>query len=251
MMFDFKVLWQKPWRWPTVVVILGMLFLARLGFWQLDRLAERRAENEILAEQLASEVIVVTGETTWPADLERWENRIVVAEGEFDLAEQRVWTQQRQGQSLGVRLLAPLRVAEGKAILVDRGWLPAIYVEENSWSEFDVTGTVVVTGYLQMTQPPRQAQVISDERQVEWYRVDVEAIEAQLPYELAPMYVWQRPDSVPETGFPQRGEPDVSLSEGNHLSYALQWFSFSLILGIGYIVYVGQQVRRESVSESI
>ena len=31
---------------------------------------------------------------------------------------------------------------------------------------------------------------------------------------------------------------EIDLSEGPHLSYAMQWFIFSLGLGIGYVVFV-------------
>ncbi|MBE2199665.1 MAG: hypothetical protein IAE79_13705, partial [Anaerolinea sp.] len=37
---------------------------------------------------------------------------------------------------------------------------------------------------------------------------------------------------------PYRAIPEVDLSEGSHLSYAVQWLLFSLILGGGYVYYV-------------
>jgi surfeit locus 1 family protein len=33
------------------------------------------------------------------------------------------------------------------------------------------------------------------------------------------------------------------LDEGNHLSYAIQWFTFAAVLGFGYIMLVRQRTR--------
>ncbi|MBK9049471.1 MAG: hypothetical protein IPL78_00720 [Chloroflexi bacterium] len=49
--------WLRPlinrrWRWLTVVVILGITLLIRLGIWQLDRLDERRASNAVLVARI-------------------------------------------------------------------------------------------------------------------------------------------------------------------------------------------------------
>jgi cytochrome oxidase assembly protein ShyY1 len=36
----------------------------------------------------------------------------------------------------------------------------------------------------------------------------------------------------------------LDLSEGPHLGYALQWFSFVALLGIGYPFFIRRQERR-------
>jgi surfeit locus 1 family protein len=32
-----------------------------------------------------------------------------------------------------------------------------------------------------------------------------------------------------------RPDPDIALDEGPHLFYAIQWFAFALIAGLGYV----------------
>ena len=41
----------KRWWLPTILVILGMIGLARLGVWQLDRLQQKRDYNTLMAER--------------------------------------------------------------------------------------------------------------------------------------------------------------------------------------------------------
>jgi cytochrome oxidase assembly protein ShyY1 len=49
-----RALVGRRWRWVTLAVLALMLVLARLGIWQLDRLAERRAANAQLAAALSA-----------------------------------------------------------------------------------------------------------------------------------------------------------------------------------------------------
>jgi cytochrome oxidase assembly protein ShyY1 len=58
----------------------------------------------------------------------------------------------------------------------------------------------------------------------------------RFPYPVYPYALWQEKDSGMR-GFPIRvGAPE--LTAGPHLSYAIQWFAFALIFGIGGAVYL-------------
>jgi cytochrome oxidase assembly protein ShyY1 len=71
--------------------------------------------------------------------------------------------------------------------------------------------------------------------------VDVAAIEAQLPYELLPVYLQEVPSGDGSAELPFTTELDRDLSEGNHFSYAMQWFIFAAILAVGYVYFVGKR----------
>lgn len=241
---DFiKLLFSRRWWWVTLIVIIGMAVLFRLGIWQLDRLAQRRAANVVLLEQLTSEPLSLNDPELDVEALDEMPDRAAVARGEFDYSEQ-LWLklQNLQGQA-GGHLLAPLRIAgRDDAVLVDRGWVPAENEDPTTWAQFDVAGLVTVEGYLQLAETSRRADPPSEPQQ-EWYRVDVEAIERQMPYDLLPVYLLQAP--VEGNGsLPYRQEPEFDLSEGPHLSYAIQWFLFTLILGGGYLFFVRRQSEK-------
>jgi len=40
------------WLWATLLVLLGCVLLVRLGFWQLDRLAQKRGANAQLLARM-------------------------------------------------------------------------------------------------------------------------------------------------------------------------------------------------------
>jgi surfeit locus 1 family protein len=47
------------------------------------------------------------------------------------------------------------------------------------------------------------------------------------------------------TGPPIPYQPELDLTEGPHLSYALQWFAFAVLTVSGFAFYVRRQESRE------
>lgn len=233
-----KTLFNRRWWWVTLLVLAGMAVMIRLGIWQLNRLEQRRAQNADTIAQLEANPLNLNEDV--PAGLPEMENRKVTVTGEFDFSEQVLLKLQNFQGTPGGHLIAPLRIpGRERAVLVDRGWIPEARLAPENWSEFDVTGTVAITGYVKPTETlSRDPAVERSGPQREWYRVNVEAIAEQLPYNLLPVYILQAPPADDLEALPYREEPQFDLSEGPHLSYAVQWFLFTLILGGGYIYYV-------------
>jgi surfeit locus 1 family protein len=247
-------LFNRQWWWATLVVLLGMAVLARLGFWQLDRLEQRRARNAEIVQQLALPPLPLTGETLTD-DLSSSKYRQASARGEFDFSHQVALLYQNYKDTPGTHMITPL-VLEGspQAVLVDRGWLPTDQAAPENWTQFDQPGPVTVVGFIQLSQTlpgaaGDGARSIPAEPQSEWYRVDIEAIQAQMPYELLPIYVLQSPEEGGNAALPYRVEPEFDLSDGPHLGYAIQWFIFALILGIIYIRYVSKKENSQPSME--
>jgi surfeit locus 1 family protein len=261
---------NRRWWWTTLLVLAGIALLVRLGFWQLDRREQRRARNADIIAQLALAPVSLSDEEL-PADLSDLKNRSATARGEYDFSRQVALTNQNWSSTPGFHLITPLVLEDGsgagaqspehsgegdqrlKAVLVDRGWLPAAQLEQVNWSSYDVAGPVEVTGYIQLSQTPKNADSVGpapSEALSEWYRVDVAAIGTQLPYELLPVYLQGAPPVNGSTELPFRSELDNDLSEGNHLSYAIQWFIFAAILGMGYVYFVGKKTDDPQVGRT-
>jgi surfeit locus 1 family protein len=234
-----RTLFNRRWWWVTLCVLALMGVLARLGVWQLDRLAERRASNAELRAALMADPLDLNRD---PVSAETLEGRRVVATGVFDPdAQMLLKVQSWQGQP-GVHLITPLVLADGAtAVLVDRGWIPDAQANAADAAAYDVTGLVTVEGAAAKSQMiSRGAAVEPSGSQFEWYRVDVAAMQRQMPYELLPIYVRQAPPPEGNLTLPYRSAPEIDLSEGSHLSYALQWFIFSMGLGIAYVIFVNK-----------
>ncbi len=201
-----------------VLLATAALILARLCVWagscQLDRLGQRRARNAAVAARLALPPLNVGRETS--PDSAR--QRRLVARGTYDFARERVWRLRSFDGTPGVALITPLRLADGSAVFVDRGWVPspdAYHVDQALYREPD---TATVEG-LGITPPRGRDDVVPG------------ALRDSLPYPLVPFIVQQTGTSAPR-GLPRRW-PAPAADDGPHLSYAIQWFSFALIIVLG------------------
>lgn len=237
---------NRQWWWVTLIVIGGMLFLIRLGFWQLDRLEWRRNLNAEKQAQLAASPLDLNGDLS-AANLTEMRNRQATAVGQYDFDHELVAVSQVYQNQSGNYLLTPLLLDENTAVLVNRGWIPNS--ARNDLSQFHTpTNETTVTGYLQLSQELSSGQP-SSITDGEIFRIDLATINNALPYTILPVYLQEAPPAVDDGQLPYRVLPDLSLDEGNHFSYALQWFSFSILLAIIYIFYVNQRFKKDAESD--
>ena len=250
-----RPLFSRKWWWTTLLVIAAAGVMARLGVWQLDRLAQRRAFNTRVSAQLAQPPLELIGETL-AADpalrsgqaLVDMEYRSVTVSGTYDFSQQvalrnQVWDAGQATDRIGVHLLTPLVIAgtDQAAIIVDRGWIPLEQAAPEAWSKFDEPGTVEVKGVIRLSQSRGDFGSVSDPAGDlrEWNLVNLPRIGEQISRPLLPVYIQQSP-APPWRALPYRTQPELDLSEGPHFGYAVQWFVFAAMLGIGYPFYVRQ-----------
>ena len=239
-----RALFSRRWLWVTLLVIALMGVLARLGIWQLDRLQQRRDANALIAASLAAPPFDLNA-TAVPEDISEWDNRLVAASGMFDYEQEVLLDLQNWGYRAGVNLITPL-VLDGSqtAVLVNRGWIPDAESTPEARAAYNVPGEVKITGYVALSEKlSREPAVTPVGPQVKVYRVDVEALQAQMPYTLLPFYIVQDVENDNEQ-LPYRLERQIDLSEGSHLSYAMQWFIFSIGLGVAYLVFVNRNIHQ-------
>lgn len=239
---------SRRWLLATVLVLVAMGVMVRLGIWQLDRLEQRRSFNERVQAQIDQPPLELKGNALY-ANLVEMEYRPVVVTGQYDHDQEVALRNQAWGNQYGVHLLTPLRIAGShETILVDRGWIPTedFTYENDSWKQYAEAGIFEVHGVIRTSQSEPDFGQRSDpipapgERLTAWYFANVERIEKQVPYSLLPVYIQQAPDPT-WTDLPYRTQPDLDLSEGPHMGYALQWFTFAAILGIGYPYFIRRQ----------
>jgi surfeit locus 1 family protein len=230
---------SRRWWWVTILVLVGMAVTFRLGIWQLDRLQQRRARNTEYVEQINAAPMVLDG-IQLPAGADELRDRPAVSEGRFDFTEQVVLVQQNYEGRPGVHLVAPFVIdGSDEAILVNRGWIPAHEADTGDLGRFGDPGQDTVHGSLQPSQTLYGGRESDDEgSRQEWYRIDIEAIQRQIPYELLSVFLMEEPPAEIQEQLPYRVEPDIELSDGPHLGYAIQWFLFCLMLAVGYAYFV-------------
>jgi surfeit locus 1 family protein len=245
------------WLLKHLSVLIVLIVLVNLGLWQLRRLEERRTLNRNLTAALEQAPIPLMGETVDPDMLHF---RRVSVKGTFDNNETIVLRNQTSGDIPGLHLITPLKISGSeRAVLVDRGWIPRGQAdpEPASLNVYDLPGEVSLEGIAYRTQtrpswlspldPPLKA---GQTRLSAWFRVDIERIQEQLPYPLLPVFIRQLPAQTAAPDSLPRPESGVALSEGPHLGYALQWFSFAAILVITYGLLLQQELWKGGREET-
>lgn len=217
-----------------------------LGFWQLDRLALVRADNERVAARMTEpplELSALTVDGRVP-DAEALEFRRVRASGTFR-PEQEVLQrgQQHQGEA-GFHVLTPLHLDRGGVVLVRRGWVPADRSEPPVAEAAPPAGRVTVSGVLERPVPqPSFGPRDPDEGELaRVFHSDTARLDRQIDGELFVMLLRDdaAPDSIAPGALPVPAGPPI-LDERNHFSYAVQWFSFA---GLALATYAAFLVSR-------
>ena len=226
---------------------LAVVFMS-LGFWQLRRLSERRAQNAILSSRRFSAPVDLSAVSS---DTGAARFRRVRISGRYDYGNEFALTLRTRNGSPGVDIITPVsRAGSDTLVLVNRGWIYApdgMTADISKWPEGD---SVDAIGFVETFAAPSAYGAKSPGRPRAYRWLERSTIESDLKRPVAPFYVVLAPDS--ETGYavtppkagvretPPRVEPR-GLDEGPHKSYAIQWFSFAAISILGLVLFLRRQ----------
>ena len=248
-----KLMFSPSWRWSTLLVFIVIGVTIRLGFWQLDRLQQKKDFINRVNAVINSPEIDLSGDITG-LDLEANEYRNVQATGVFDYENQialrnQAWVQ-TWGNDLGYSLFTPFKMENGLVVLVQRGWIPLDHNTPASWREYDIEGTFTIRGVIRIPVKegemgggvPDPTYAPGEKMSFFWNYIDIDRLQNYLPYDLMSIYVEQAPDSAMDD-YPYASQPQLDLSEGSHLGYALQWFLYSLLIMFGYPILIKKRTN--------
>jgi surfeit locus 1 family protein len=227
---------------PTTrrIAIVGLMLIAalcvRLGFWQVERLGDRRAMNRAALAARAKPALDLRASAARTA--EELSDRWVAARGVYDREHEIVLRGEAFQGTPGVLLVTPLvLVGSDTAVLVLRGFVPAPDAVRADTDSLEEPGTVRVRG-LATPIGSGAGQPLEHAGRTTWARLDLDALRARLPYPLLPVVVRQTPDSsLPRS---PRRLPAPELDDGSHLNYAIQWFLFAGMAVAFAVLVVGR-----------
>ena len=224
-------------------MLLVALSFVRLGFWQLDRLQERRAHEDLVARRLATPPVPLSEALAAgaPGDLTF---RRVVADGTFDPEHEVVLYGRTQSGRTGNHVLTPLVLEDGTAVAVDRGWVPLSDDDPPLADAAPPTVPVRVRGVLFPTEVGGEGGPRTGPSETTFARVDLPALSGQLPYPLAPVYLLLDSQDPGQRGLPDAAPLPDPTNSPPHLSYAIQWFTFATIAVVGFAILVRREHRR-------
>jgi surfeit locus 1 family protein len=224
--------------WPSLWAGFGFLLLIGLGTWQLQRLhwkegliAERQAGLHAAAVALPSSLAAARALEFHPV---RAEGTFLNAH-EFDLNAQSLEGEQ------GFHIVTPLMLADGTALLVDRGFVPTDRRVPASREAGELQGKITVTGLLRLPEGKGWFTPDNDPALNSWFTIDIPAMaKAAGLAHVQPFYI--DADATPVPGGWPKGGQTITALPNHHLQYAITWYSLAVALVVIYIRFARRRL---------
>lgn len=229
----------------SVVVLLAAVTVAavtaRLGAWQLDRAAQKQALQDAVDSRGRMSAVTLAELAQDAAQRDAQLHRPVRVEGAW-LTSATVYLDNRQmGGRPGFFVITPLALADGTAILVQRGWLPRDPVDRTRVAApAPPEGRVRVEGRI-AGPPSRLYEFDSADSGAIRQNLDMNAFAEEHRLRLRPISILQMQAQDGETPGLRRDWPAPTTGLHKHHGYAFQWFALS---GLTLLLYLWFQVIR-------
>jgi len=233
----------KPRLITTILFLLLMIMLVRLGFWQLSRADQKRA---IIAEQQAKLAMAPKIIDGGLSDTQNLQYRRLQVDGTFE-DKYLIYIDNKINQGkVGYDVVQPLHIKDSQQyVLVNRGWvpmgksrqlLPQIKVPQGQVSLLGIakynTRDVATFGDANRSRQGWPAMV-------RW--LDIDSLRKETGLNLLPFVLLLDPGSphgyVREWKF-------INMPPEKHISYAVQWFAMALVLLVIYLVVNMKRINK-------
>jgi cytochrome oxidase assembly protein ShyY1 len=240
----YRFLVTPKWVGFAALMITMSAVMVGLGDWQLHRYEERHAINLRISEAKAAAPVpmdtVMGSGRPIPSD-DEWVR--VTVSGTYAPGKTIIARDRTISNGVGFEIVTPLVLADGSAVLIDRGWIP---VGSNGSTQPPIippvaTGTVTITGrvHLPESEPDTPIRLGGN---LAVRRIAPATIAANLGYPaLLPDYILLDQQKPTATGGFTKIPADTQPSWMN-AGYTVQWWCFALLALFGF----GWAARREA-----
>jgi cytochrome oxidase assembly protein ShyY1 len=253
----WRFAFTPKWLVRHVLVVALVVTMVLLGLWQLRRLDDKREYKALVEARQEAPVadvedVVPVDAAVGSTEVDDVLYRTVRATGTYQGDDTVVVENRTLNGASGAWVLTPLRLTDGRAVVVNRGFLGydrdgEIVPPEPPGGSVTVEGLVYPSqkrGRIGPTDPAAgRLDVLA--------RVDLDRYADQLDYPLLPAYVQLVTSDPAEAAGAADGPELVALGpphpdEGPHLGYAVQWFIFTTIAAGGYLLLL----RKVAIEEA-
>lgn len=239
---SYRFALRPLWLLSHLFAAASVVALVSLGLWQLDRHDQRAARNatvEARAELPVSSVQDALAEVAEPDDLRF---RRLVAEGTYGDGVLLVDNRSLGGLP-GAWVLAPLELADGSVLTVNRGFRFAAGGRVEAPPAAD--GPVRIEGTVATWEGGGCGVRRDDEgRPLGTACLRRDAAAEAFGTDVLPVVV-QRRVSDPAEPDVLEPVPAPELDAGPHRSYAFQWFTFAAIAAVTYLLILRRNARTQ------
>jgi surfeit locus 1 family protein len=237
---------RRPGWFSVVAVLAALGVLVALGTWQLQRMQWKEALiADIASRRQAQPLSIASYDSLAKPPLDA-EYRPITVTGHFDHAGEQYFFATDDGR-VGFHVYTPLILADGRALLVNRGFVPLELQDPQKRIAGQPAGEITLTGLLRTRLAEKPSSIVPDNEPAKklffWKDIDQMAKNAGIaPDRLVDVFV--DADATPNPGgWPKGGVTQIDLPN-NHLSYALTWYG----LAAAMLVIASLALRRRARS---
>ena len=242
----YRFLLSPRWLAAAALTVLASVIMVMLGNWQLHRYHERSAINDRIDAADSTPAVPLTSALVKPTAAGKvgdqpgkdkaWTK--VTVTGRYDASHEIQARGRTVDSKVGFEIVTPLVLADGTAVLVDRGWVPSANGDAISApvATPPPAGEVTVVGQLHLSESHPSGIARRDGR-IDTRRISLPRLAAELPYPVYGAYVLF---SEPEQGYSKISiDHEDAWQNGG---YAVQWWLFAVMA----LVVFGWQARKEA-----
>jgi surfeit locus 1 family protein len=228
----------------TFAAVAMALLTARLGFWQLSRADEKLALQSAIEQQALQPVLQAL-----PDDMQlasTWHHRRIALRGRWSAAHTVYLDNRQMNGRPGFFVVTPLVLADGRAVLVQRGWLPRNVDERTRIDDAPApAGDLRLEGRI-APPPARLFEFEGADAGRIRQNINVEAFARETGLRVVTVSVVQTEPQSPAAPEDKllRDWPAPASGVGKHHGYAFQWFGLSTLVVILYAWFQFIQPRR-------
>lgn len=231
---------------PGICTLIALAVLISLGNWQMRRLAWKEAiltkiDSRIGAEPVSIDEVLGTLKKTGDVDYVP-----VSATGEFlNGRESHLYMTGDDG--VGWHVYTPLRLTDGRVVLVNRGFVPDRLKKPDTRAEGQLVGEVAITGLARSVPTAKANTHIPDNEPSAniFYWRDQKAMAAHGGLDgatLLPFFIDAGEGATPGR-WPKGGTTRISIPN-RHLEYAVTWYGFAVTLIGVFAVFAWSRLKR-------
>lgn len=223
----------------TALTLVALAILVSLGNWQVRRLAWKEALIASIAERMASPPVPLAEVEKRFAETGDVDYLPALATGTFEHDREQHFFATHEGAA-GYYVYTPLRLSDGRALFVNRGFVPFDRKDPGTRPEGQVAGTVAVSG---LARNPLAAKPFSvydnepDENIYYWKDLAGMTVHAGMDPEKVLPFFLDADDAPNPGGLPVGGVTIVNLPN-SHLQYAITWYGLAVALAGVWIAFV-------------
>ncbi|WP_138413701.1 SURF1 family protein [Sinomonas gamaensis] len=242
----YRFLFSRRWLTYLGLAILFAVACVLLSRWQMSRLAEAQAVIDLVNRNYDAAPVPfrdASQQFEHLASGHEWEQ--VSLRGSYQVADSRVVRNRPLNGQPGYEVVVPFKLDSGQTVVVDRGWLPIGSQEQGRPDSVPAppSGEVSVVVRLRPSEPALDRGAPSGQLA----SIDLPTYAGQLKYPVLTGSYGLMASETPAAATTPTPLPKPQPDDGTHLSYALQWLAFGVLMFIGFGYAARQHARNRAI----